>query len=233
MSYYIEDGDSGRLHPMSKDESIEAYWRISKEDPAHLADLYVEFHDFGRVEFIIFRDRLSSAILIANSVQKTITELTSKFEAMREDGSHRVFGWEAESDDVLEESLGVTEDAYRISIGATIVTAVAALEGLLIDLVPDSEPRPKGLYRLLQDFLGRYDVPRVQAESIAQMGQRIGRRRNVFAHSLTGSYWETDESIAAMFTLQAMKDTLYTVGAIAIALEDILLAETADAGDSE
>ena len=36
------------------------------------------------------------------------------------------------------------------------------------------------------------------------MGQRVGRPRNTFAHSLTGSYSETDESIAAMFTTMAI-----------------------------
>jgi hypothetical protein len=205
---------------MTRDEAIEAYRQIGNEEPEPLADLYLDFHLFSQVEFLIFRDRLSSAILISNSAKKAIDEFVSKFETIRKDGSRRVPGWEAESDLVLDESLGVTTDAYQISIGATILTAVAALESLLIDLTPDSEPMPKGLYRLMQAFLSRHEMPAPQADVIVKMIQEVGKRRNTFAHSLTGSYWETDETIAAMFTPQALEDTLYTVGKIAVLMEE-------------
>lgn len=220
MSYYkADDGNPNSLRPMTKDEAIETYLLTADEDPTVLADLYIDFHDFGQVEFLIFRDRLSSAVLISNLTEKAIAELASKFEAMQKDGSHRVPGWEGESDLVLEESLGVTGDAYKLSIGATIVTAVAALESLLIDLIPDSEPRPEGLYRLLQAFLRRYKVPKAQAKVIDEMGLKVGKRRNTFAHSLTGSYWEKDEQVAAMFTPEIMEDTLYTAGKLAVLME--------------
>ena len=54
----------------------------------------------------------------------------------------------------------------------------------------------------------------------------MGRPRNTVAHSLTGSYWETDESIAAMLTTEAMEDNLYTVGTMAILMEEIVTART-------
>ena len=81
--------------------------------------------------------------------------------------------------------------------------------------------------------LERYKVPNSQAHTIAKMGQRVGRPRNTFAHSLTGSYWETDESIAAMFTTEAMEDSLYTVGAMAILIEEIVTARATKEENSE
>src|SRR5437879_6535594 len=116
---------------MSKKECIEFYWQTADEEPSLLADLYLDFYDFSRVEFLIFKDRLSSAILVSNATKKTIAEMESKFKAQQKSGSHRVPGWELESDMVLEENLGIIENTYRISMGATIVTAVAALESLL------------------------------------------------------------------------------------------------------
>jgi hypothetical protein len=128
----------------------------------------------------------------------------------------------------LEESLGTAEDAYRISIGATIVTAVAALETLLIDLTPDSAPKPRGLSKLLWAFLKRYKVPQPQAQEIAKLVQKVSKRRNMFAHTLTGSYFNRDTSVADMFTPEAMEDTLYTVGKIAVQIVEIVQAGLPD-----
>jgi hypothetical protein len=225
VTYYTSDsGDIESLRPMTKDEMVEMYRQIVDEDPTALADLYIDFHDFSQVEFLIFKDRLSSAVLMSNSARRGIDELISKFKAQRKDGSHLVPGWEGESDMALDEALGLTGDSYGISIGATIATAVAALESLLIDLSPKSEPRPQGLHRLLQAFLRRYGVLKTQAKTITEMERKVGKRRNTFAHSLTGSYWETDASVAAMFTSEAMEDTLYTVGKLAVLIEEIVLA---------
>jgi|SRR5215471_226394 len=224
MTYYTAvNEDLDDLRPMTREETIEAYRQIIEEEPQALADLYIDFYDFRQIEFLIFKNRLSSAVLIANSAEHGIGQLASKLETREQDGSYIVPGWEAESGDVLSESLGVTNDARNISIGATIVTAVAALEALLIDLAPKSEPRPKGLYQLLQAFLRRYAVLAAKTE-IMEMGKKVRDRRNTFAHSLTGSYWETDPSIAAMFTPETMEDTLYTVGRIAVLMEEIVLA---------
>jgi hypothetical protein len=54
--------------------------------------------------------------------------LTERLEQHRRDGCHRVAGWETESDQALDSSLGVVEEAQAIAIGAAILTAVAALE---------------------------------------------------------------------------------------------------------
>jgi hypothetical protein len=225
VTYYTtENDDSNSIRPMTEEESIEAYRQIIEEQPDALADLYIDFYDFVQIESLIFKHRLSAAMLIFNAASHGIDELMSKFEAKREDGSYLVSGWEAESNLVLSEAQGVTNDAYNLSIGATIVMAVAALESLLIDLIPDSEPKPRGLYRLLHAFLRRYGVPESQAAVITEMGKKLRDRRNTFAHSLNGSYWEIDPSVAAMFTSETMEDTLYTVGRLAVMIERIVLA---------
>ena len=227
MTYYKSEGqdaDLGSLRPMTKEEMIAAYEAMADDDPTVLADLYIDFHDFSQIEFLIFKDRLSSAVLISKSAERGIDALMSKFEAQRKDGSYLLPGWETESGDAFSEAVHVTEDAYGLLIGATILTAVAALESLLIDLTPDPEPKIRGLYRLLQAFLRRYRVSGSLEETITEMGRQVGQRRNTFAHSLTGSYWETDPSIAAMFTPETMQDTLYAVGDIAVQIEEIALA---------
>jgi hypothetical protein len=229
-AYFHADKDGNPGRPMNKKESIEFYWQTADEDPSLLADLYLDFYTFSRVEFLIFRDRLSSAILVSNAAKKTIAEMESKFKAQQQSGSHLILGWEGESDLALEEKLGIIEETYRISIGATIVTAVVALESLLIDLTPGSGPKPKGLHRLLLAFLKRYKVSKSRLEHITEMGLKVGRRRNIFAHTLTGSYFANDKSPQAMFTPETMEDTLYTVSKIAILMEELVLAN--DSSDS-
>jgi hypothetical protein len=141
----------------------EAYRHIIEEQPAALADLYIDFYDFRQVEFLIFKNRLSAAVLISNAASRGIYELMSKFEAKREDGSYLISGWESESELALSEALTVTNDAHNLSIGATIVTAVAALESLLIDLTPDSELRGRRntfAHSLTGSYLGDGSVGR-------------------------------------------------------------------------
>ena len=106
----------------------------------------------------------------------------------------------------------------------TTVTAVAALESLLIDLTPDSDTKPRGLHMLLLAFLKRYKVPKSQSEYITEMELKVGRRRNTFAHTLTGSYFANDKSLQAMFTPETMEDTLYIVSKIAILMKELVLA---------
>ncbi len=61
-----DNEDPDRLRPMTKDEAIQTYRQVADEDIDMLADLYLDFNDFDQIEFLIFRDRLSAAVLIAN-----------------------------------------------------------------------------------------------------------------------------------------------------------------------
>ena len=225
MTYYLsEDDGSGPEpgRPMTRDEMLSEYPEISKDDPTFLADLYIDFHDFDRIEFLVFKDRLSSAVFIAAMARRGIDEVLTRSEITRKNGSHRVPGWEGESEMALDEAVGIAKYSYKISIGATIVTAVAALESLLADLASTSRPSRRGLHSLLQAFLRQHRVPSDEAAIITGLERKIAERRNTFAHSLTGSYWGDAPSLASMFTSETMEDTLHTVGELSVWLERIV-----------
>ena len=225
MVYYTADNENlDGLRLMTTEEAIETYRLTIDDEPGRLADLYLNFHDFSQIEFLIFKDRLSSAILVSNAAKMTMLASQARFETIRNEGSHLVPGWEAESDIALDEAIRVAKDAYHLSIGATTVTAVAAVESLLLDLTPDTASRYAGLMKHLQAFLKRYNVPADQKAEVTTMGRTIGDRRNTFAHSLTGSYWQTDKTSAAMFTPETMEETLFLVGKIAVFMEELVLA---------
>jgi hypothetical protein len=212
------------------DDDVEMYWATIDEDPTTLADLYLDFHIFSRIEFGIFRDRLSAAILVARAAKKQINQLEEHFKTQQQDGSHIVPGWEAESDDYLGVNMGTVETAYHLYIGATTVTAVAALEALLMDLTPDDEALPRGLHRLWIAFLDRYKVIGETRLRMIQQEQKIGKRRNTFAHALTGPYFSREKSIQDMFTEGTLQDTLQTVGNLAVEMEMLVLAHKEAAG---
>jgi len=218
MYFHADDkGDPNLSRPLTQLEHVEAYWANVDNDPHSLADLYLNFHDFDRIEFILFRNRLSAAILVARSAGNATSRLRARLEQQGQDGSHRVPGWEGESDDALESSLGVVRDAQEIAIGATILTAVAALELLLKEL-STSSGKSSGLHQTLNEFLVRQRTSPEEAEHIIEMVSRVRKRRNFFAHTLTGSYWD-QRTKGDMFTSEAMEDTLFTVAETAIALE--------------
>lgn len=218
MYFHADDeGNPDLSRPMTQQEHVESYWANADNDPYSLADLYLNFHDFDRIEFVLFKGRLSAAILVARSAGGATSRLMATFEQQRQDGSHRVPGWKGESDDYLDESVGVVQDAQEIAIGATILTAVAALELLLKELLTHTEKR-SGLDQTLKEFLEQENAPPDEAKRIIELVSRVRKRRNFFAHTLTGSYWDR-RTTGDMFTQEAMDDTLFTVAEIAIALE--------------
>jgi hypothetical protein len=218
--YFHADDNGNPSRPMSQLEQVEAYWANVDNDPHSLADLYLNFHDFDRIEFILFRGRLSAAILVVRSARNATSRLEAQLKRRRQDGSHRVPAWDTESDHVLEESLGIVQGAQEIAIGATILTAVAALELLLKELSPNAGSR-SGLDQILKDFLARQNATPEEAERIVGMVSKVRHRRNFFAHTLTGSYWDRPAEVG-MFTLESMDDALFTVAEIAIALEALI-----------
>ncbi|WP_146605677.1 hypothetical protein [Micromonospora craterilacus] len=215
-----ERGDPDLSRPLTQLEHVQVYWANADNDPESLADLYLNFHDFGRVEFLLFKGRLSAAILVARSARIATSRLMARLEQQRRDGSHRVPGWEVESDDVLEESVGVVQDAEEIAIGSAILAAVAALELLLKEL-SDSTGKRSGLDQTLKDFLTRRNASSDETERIIKMVSRVRERRNSFAHTLTGSYWD-QPTTERILTPESMDDTLFTIGKIAIALEALV-----------
>jgi hypothetical protein len=209
--------------PMNKSEIVQMYHDTRDDDPTVLADLYLDFHQFDRIEFLIFKDRLAASILVANSAKQSLENLEHTYKKQKADKSHHVKGWEGEMDMVLDEQLWLVENSYTISIGASTVAAVAALESLLIDLVPEGKKIPKGLHDLLKAFLEDHKVPKSNRKHLIGQELKIGKRRNIFAHTLTGSYFSNDKSVKELFTEQNWEDTLFTVADIAIQLEEIEL----------
>lgn len=217
-----DDGMPDFSRPITDPEMVQLYRDLADQHPHTLADLYVNFHQFDQVEFLVFKDRLSAAILVSNSTQHSVDEVRAGFAQQKKDGSHRVKGWEGETDDILDDDIYVADNALAISIGASMLTAAAALEGLLKDLVPEGGKSHGGLTQLVKDFLRRNDVEQKDREEILAMVGKVSERRNAFAHTLIGSYWAKEEP-GFKFDRPTLDDTLFTVGEIALALEDVML----------
>ncbi|OCB26019.1 hypothetical protein A5689_11830 [Mycobacterium intracellulare subsp. yongonense] len=106
-----------------------------------------------------------------------------------------------------------------------MLTAVAALEGLLKDLAPEGDTSRGGLTQLTKEFLRRHDASPKQQDEILAMVAKVSKRRNAFAHTITGSYWAIEEP-EFKFESPTLEDTLFTVGEIALALEDVMMASS-------
>ncbi len=222
--YYhaAEDGHPDFLHPMTKSEVVELYWATQEDEPSSAASLYLNFHQFDTIEYLIFSNRLSSAILMYRSTRDQLKEMRGKFLEVKQSGRHRVSGWEGESDMAMDENLGVIEDAYIIAAGTATVAAVAALESLLIDLVPDDQDAPSGLHDLLTGFLDAHGrLSRSKRRSLIGKELKIGKRRNQFAHALMGSYFDQSNASSGMFTEEALEETFYVVASLAIEIEKL------------
>lgn len=216
-----DDGNPDFSRPMTHPEMVQMYWDTVDDNPEMLAELYVNFHQFDQVEFLIFKDRLSAAILVANSTRQAVAEQRAALEAKKKDGSHRVSGWEGESDMVLDEQLFIVDNGQGISNGASMLTAVSALESLFRDLAPDGDASRGGLTQLAKEFLRQHNAKSEDRDEILAMVAKVSKRRNAFAHTLTGSYWATEE-LEFKFDWPTLEDTLLTVGEIAIALERLV-----------
>ncbi|WP_255788331.1 hypothetical protein, partial [Mycobacteroides abscessus] len=160
--------------------------------------------------------------LMYRSTRDQLKEMRGKFLEVKQSGRHRVSGWEGESDMAMDENLGVIEDAYIIAAGTATVAAVAALESLLIDLVPDDQDAPSGLHDLLTGFLDAHGrLSRSKRRSLIGKELKIGKRRNQFAHALMGSYFDQSNASSGMFTEEALEETFYVVASLAIEIEKL------------
>jgi hypothetical protein len=212
--------------PMNEAERIQAYWEAADANPEMLASFYLNFHLFASVEFHVFSDRLSAAILVANSARHAVKQLTDGLQKERQEGSHRLPGWEGECDEAMESSLQVVQDAERFAVGAAIVTAVAALEGLLSDLVDDPTLKRAGLSRLLTVFLRDNNASEGDSQEIREMLAEVKALRNQFAHALAGSFFEDPDSTPSIsFDSDAFHGALFAVAGVAVELEALWNAD--------
>lgn len=152
-------------------------------------------------------------------MKKEIAALEDTISGQKLSSSDLFKGWSAEHDIGIDENLATVQTSYTISIGSATVTAVAALEGLLIDLIPDGIEAPEGLHQLMEHFLKRHQVAASKKRAIHKKLRKVSDRRNQFAHAVTGSYFSTNESIQDMFTEEALEDTLYIVATLGLEME--------------
>lgn len=215
---------------LSHEEKVALYHANIDNDPTELAEIYLDFTDFDRIEFQVFKQRLSIAVFLARSIDQSARQVLARCDEETATGSHRIEVWEGESDLLLENRRGLAQDAIGIGRGAATITAVAALEGLLDDLLdlPASAARRRGL-RGLQDkwaaLVADTGIVDEDSQRLTADVKKIATRRNTFAHELTGSYWPQNRqhaSPAATFTADELHDTLRTIGHLAHTLEDLL-----------
>src|SRR5829696_3634939 len=81
-----ENGMPDFARPMTHPEMVQLYWETADYSPEMLAELYVNFHQFDQVEFMVFKDRLSAAILVANSTRQSVARVRAEFEQQKKDG---------------------------------------------------------------------------------------------------------------------------------------------------
>lgn len=230
MYYKNNPDDIDNLLPMSHEEMVELYWQTSENEPDMLADLYFDFHSFDKVEFLVFRGRLSSAIYVVRASTAAATRNLRLFKSIRSTGEHRISGWEAESDHVLDEQEGVVSEAVSVAYGAAVLSAVAALETLIGDLLPSNVgPAGKsGLHRKFESLLRGTNISTDDRVSLMELVKTVAARRNAFAHELIGSYWqspnERDNSTSyhIVFDEETLEDTLFKIGEIATRLESLM-----------
>ncbi|MFC8274325.1 hypothetical protein ACFUJR_17700 [Streptomyces sp. NPDC057271] len=162
------------------DDSKDGWYLLAYGD-----EYFVSRHN--RIEFVDFEYRLSSLAWLRAKIAKSIdAELTELREA-RESGSHRVAGWEGESDMMLDESTYVLDTSTRqISAGVIVVAAVAALESLmnrLLDQPGDEDLHRAGLTRKARVLAERWQDS-VDRQELEDHVSWLRERRNSFAHRL-------------------------------------------------
>lgn len=223
MPYWKEDAH-GLPVAMNHDEMLAFYRELADQDVTILADLYLDFTDLDRPTFQVFKDRLCSAILLARAVTTRTDEIVRQCADDAHTGAHRAPGWEGESAMMLDERQALGDIAAAIARGAATLTAVAAFESLLDDLLPPAAAPGGGLIRKWTAVIQDYQFPGHETAPLTAQVRKIGRRRNTFAHELTGSYWPKNglTEPTPVFDDASLEDTLHTVGRLAVTLEALI-----------
>src|SRR6478752_9138447 len=106
-----EDGQPDFSRPMTPVEILETHWEGADYYPHTLAEFYLNFHELRQVEFIVFEQRLSAAILVAFGARKAIGELRADLRTRRNEVPGTVPGWEGEALMEHDESIDVANEA--------------------------------------------------------------------------------------------------------------------------
>jgi len=148
-------------------------------------DYFFSVH--GRVEFIVFEYRVVSLAWLRDRTVQSVDSELAELRATRASGAHRVPGWGEDSDLVLDESLAVLDkDTRQIGAGIVVVTAAAALESLMnqmLDQPSDSRLHRAGLARKADELAVRWQTAIDGTEFLEDVAW-LRKRRNAFAHRL-------------------------------------------------
>ncbi|KJY38508.1 hypothetical protein VR45_05535 [Streptomyces sp. NRRL S-495] len=183
------------------------------------------FSRHGRVEFIVFEQHLASLAWLRRKVGEAVDQETTALSTLRRSGERRVPGWEAESDMVLDDSLLVLDtDTRQIGAGIIIVSAAAALEALMNEMLrepTDRRFRKAGLARKADVLAARWQGEGDLAE-FAEHISWLRVRRNAFAHQLIADDEDDDAKHCPWTFDDAMaEEALQRLGAVAETLEEI------------
>lgn len=211
--------DRSEPEPLSPEELASLIEYLAEVHPEDRAEVYFGSPFSGRVELIVFAQRLAAvAWLHAFSAPETDGVLEWHREEMAS-GAYVIEGWGVEPLEAAREEEGMLEQALTLQYGSFELMAIAALETLFGDLLPVSG-RPRGL---LARFRAWADANDVQAEMRERWGAEfvgLATLRNRFAHELDGSPWETREAEAP--NRERVEETLLRVGHAARWVDEIL-----------
>jgi hypothetical protein len=179
---------------------------------------------YGRVEFIVFEYRVSSLTWLCDRIGQNVDSELAELRATRKAGSHRVPGWEGESDMVLDESIAVLDsDTRQIGAGVIVVAAAGALESLMnqmLDRPGDDRLHRAGLTRKAGELATRWQAA-FDAQQFLEHVSWLKSRRNAFAHRLLDvDGTEHNPSPAWTFDDDMAYEALERISSIAAMLEE-------------
>ncbi|MCQ8195469.1 hypothetical protein [Streptomyces rugosispiralis] len=180
---------------------------------------------YGRADFMPFEYRVASLGWLRERIGRSVDLEVAELREARKTGSHRVPGWEGESDLVLDESLiALDTDTRQIGAGIIVVAAVAALESLMnqmLDRPTDDRLRKAGIWRKANELAARWPAAIHPTEFFAHVAW-LKDRRNSLAHRLIDEdrvvkpdqpcVWTSDDEMA--------DEALVRVSAVAQMLEE-------------
>ncbi|MEU7753748.1 hypothetical protein [Micromonospora sp. NPDC049171] len=210
--------------PVDEEDLINAVW---------MAEDY--FVAGSYVEFVQFDNRLAALIWLHRSLSRTLTDGIGRLRSLRASGQHldprrwghtdadRSWFGPGEYDHVVGESLAILEtDATSIGGGVVIMSATAALESLMTDLLdqPGDEPLHRtGLRRKAAALSERWGGHTDQ-ESLQDHIHWLADRRNAFAHNLIDHEGPWPRSpLPGRFDATEVEEALQRVGQAAFILQ--------------
>jgi hypothetical protein len=174
-------------------------------------------------EFVKFGYGFNALVWLYRKLDNDISTEIHRLEALRESGQHQVPNWTAESDLVLDESVGTLQDASQISFGTIIAACSSALESLFTDLLPKSSSGRRALRGLVtkaQALVTTWPDAEEAAKFLEHV-KWLSERRNSFVHQLIdeGGAWDP-VGTHYDFYKEAVEETFERVGEVVTMLEE-------------